>query len=47
VPLKNRKGDCIGAVGMTLPIQRETVEEMTARLLPALQEAARTLRPIL
>jgi IclR family pca regulon transcriptional regulator len=47
LPLKNRKGECIGAIGMTLPMLPETVEQMTARLLPALQEAARSLRPIL
>lgn len=47
LPLKNRKGECVGAIGMTLPIQRETVDEMTARLLPVLQETARSLRPLL
>jgi IclR family pca regulon transcriptional regulator len=47
LPLKNRKGECIGAVGMTLPMLPESVEQMTARLLPVLQETARSLRPIL
>jgi IclR family pca regulon transcriptional regulator len=47
LPLANRKGECVGAVGMTLPRLPETADEMVARLLPALQEAVRALRPIL
>ena len=47
LPLVNRKGECVGAVGMTLPRLPETADEMVTRLLPALQEAARALRPIL
>lgn len=47
VPLKNRKGDCVGAVGMTLPMQPLSRDETVARLLPPLQEAAQALRPIL
>jgi len=46
LPLKNRKGVCVGAVGMTLPMLPESVEQMIARLLPTLQEAARSLTPI-
>jgi IclR family pca regulon transcriptional regulator len=47
LPLKNRKGDCVGAIGMTLPVMIETVEAAVARVLPALQDAAQALRPIL
>jgi IclR family pca regulon transcriptional regulator len=47
LPLKNRKGECVGAVGMTLPMLPESADQMVARLLPVLQEAARSLRPIL
>jgi IclR family pca regulon transcriptional regulator len=47
VPLKNRKGDCVGAVGMTLPIQPLGREETIARMLPLLQDAAQSLRPLL
>lgn len=47
VALKNRKGVCVGAVGMTLPVTIETAEAAIGRVLPALQEAAQALRPIL
>jgi IclR family pca regulon transcriptional regulator len=47
LPLKNRKGACVGAVGMTLPMLAESVEQMIARLLPTLQDTARSLMPIL
>jgi IclR family transcriptional regulator, pca regulon regulatory protein len=47
VPLKDRKGDCKGAVGMTLQIQGMTREQTVARLLPLLQETAQLLRPLL
>ena len=47
VPLKDRKGDCKGAVGMTLQTQGMTREQTVARLLPLLQETAQLLRPLL
>lgn len=47
LPLKNRRGDCVGAIGMTLPMLIETVDAAVARVLPALQDAAQALRPIL
>jgi IclR family transcriptional regulator, pca regulon regulatory protein len=47
VPLKDRKGVCKGAVGMTLQTQGMTVEQTVARLLPVLQETAQLLRPLL
>jgi IclR family transcriptional regulator, pca regulon regulatory protein len=47
VALKDRKGDCKGAVGMTLQMQGMTREQTVARLLPLLQETAQLLRPLL
>src|SRR5258706_6056519 len=43
VALRDRKGECKGAVGMTMPIQPHSREQMVARMLPLLQEAAQAL----
>ena len=47
VALRDRKGECRGAIGMTMPIQPHRREQMIARMLPLLQEAAQALRPLL
>jgi IclR family pca regulon transcriptional regulator len=47
VPLKDRKGECKGAVGMTMQTQAMTVEQTVVRMLPLLQETAQSLRPLL
>lgn len=47
VVLKDRKGECKGAVGTTLPIQPQTREQMVERFVPLLQECALALRPLL
>lgn len=47
VALKDRKGACHGAIGATLPMQPYTRDEVIARLLPPLQEAAQALRQVL
>jgi IclR family pca regulon transcriptional regulator len=47
VPLKDRKGECKGAIGMTLQTQGMTAEQTVARMLPLLQETAQALRPLL
>lgn len=47
VALRDRKGECQGAVSMTMPMQPLGREETIARLLPLLQEAAQALRPLL
>jgi IclR family transcriptional regulator, pca regulon regulatory protein len=47
VPLKDRHGECIGAIGMTVPMQSLASEPMADALLQPLLEAARSLRPIL
>ncbi len=45
--LIDRHGDCKGAIGMTLQSQAYSVDDMTAKLLPLLREAAQSLRPLL
>jgi DNA-binding IclR family transcriptional regulator len=47
MPLKDRKGECKGAIGMTLQAQAYTTESMVEKLLPLLREAAQSLRPLL
>ena len=47
VPLKDRKGACHGALGIVLPVQRMSREQMIDTLLPTLREAANTLRPLI
>jgi IclR family pca regulon transcriptional regulator len=47
VALRDRRGECHGAIGMTMPTQPQTREQMVARMLPLLQEAAQALRPLL
>jgi IclR family pca regulon transcriptional regulator len=45
--LKDRKGECKGAIGMTVQSQVYTSEQMVEKLLPLLREAAQSLRPLL
>lgn len=47
VPLRDRRGECMGALSMTMPIQPLSRAQMVARLLPLLQETAQALRPLL
>ena len=47
VPIKDRKGETRGAIGMTLQTQSYTEAEKRARLLPALRDVAAELRPVL
>jgi IclR family transcriptional regulator, pca regulon regulatory protein len=47
VPLRDRRGECMGSLSMTMPIQPLSREQMVARLLPLLQETAQALRPLL
>ncbi|TMH31487.1 MAG: IclR family transcriptional regulator [Betaproteobacteria bacterium] len=47
VPLKDRKGECQGAIGMTLQMQPLTREQTIERMLPLLQETAQALRPLI
>lgn len=47
LPLKNRRGECKGAIGMTLQVQSYTNAGIEEKLLPLLREAAQALRPLL
>ncbi|HEU4457596.1 MAG TPA: IclR family transcriptional regulator C-terminal domain-containing protein [Methylibium sp.] len=47
VALKNRHGQCQGAVGVTLPIQPLTREQVIDRMLPLLNDVAQSLRPLI
>jgi IclR family pca regulon transcriptional regulator len=47
VALKDRKGVCRGAIGMTMPMQTEGRDQAIARLLPPLQETAQSLREVI
>ena len=47
LPLKDRKSECRGAIGMTLQAQAYSSESMVEKLLPLLREAATSLRPLL
>jgi IclR family pca regulon transcriptional regulator len=45
--LKDRKGECKGAIGMTVQQRSYSPEQIEGQLLPLLREAAQTLRPLL
>ncbi|NDY93049.1 IclR family transcriptional regulator domain-containing protein [Ideonella livida] len=45
--LRDRHGDCQGALGMTLQSAHWPAEQVEARLVPALLETAQTLRSVL
>jgi IclR family transcriptional regulator, pca regulon regulatory protein len=47
VALKDRRGSCRGAIGMTVLAASYTREQMRDKLLPLLREAAQSLRPLL
>ncbi len=47
VVLKDRKGECKGAVGTTLPMQPLSREQLIERFVPLLQDCALALRPLL
>jgi len=47
MPVKDRKGECVGAIGSTIPMQPFTREEMIARLLPRLTDTVQVLREVL
>ncbi|CAD5375130.1 IclR family transcriptional regulator [Rubrivivax sp. A210] len=47
VPLIDRHGACRGAIGTTIPSQAYSVEDLVAKLLPLLREAAQALRPLI
>jgi IclR family pca regulon transcriptional regulator len=47
VPVKDRKGECVGAIGMTVHLAGQTAAQLVETLLPPLRDAARSLRSIL
>ncbi len=47
VPLLDRRGQCQGALGMTLQVQAWSIEAVEDKLLPALRDTAMTLLPLL
>ena len=47
VPLLDRNNVVHGAISITMPINQESSEEATKRVLPVLQEAARGLRNLI
>lgn len=47
VALMDRRGQCVGAIGITVPSASYGPDEMRTRLLPLLQETVRMLRPLL
>ena len=47
VPLLDRNNVVHGAISMTMPMNREETDHALNRILPVLQEAARSLRPLL
>lgn len=47
VALKDRRGECKGAVGMTVQSQSYDAAQTVDKLLPLLREVAQTLRPLL
>ncbi len=44
VPLKDLRGDLMGALSVLMPIQGESSEAVVKRIVPVLQEAAQSLR---
>jgi len=47
VPLFDRHHSVQGAISITMPINQERAEDAVARVLPAMQEAARALRTLI
>ncbi|MFM2067489.1 MAG: hypothetical protein RLZZ584_2398 [Pseudomonadota bacterium] len=47
VGLRDRRGQCVAALGMTVPTPAQGLAGLTARLLPPLQDTAQLLRGIL
>jgi IclR family transcriptional regulator, pca regulon regulatory protein len=47
VPLRDRRGRCVAALGMTVQRVQWSAERIVTELLPALQATAQNLRPVL
>jgi IclR family pca regulon transcriptional regulator len=46
MPVKNLRGECVGAIGTTTPMQPMTREQMIDRLLPVLTATVQVLREL-
>ncbi|MDM0112830.1 IclR family transcriptional regulator C-terminal domain-containing protein [Variovorax sp. J22R133] len=44
VPLRDRRGDVVGALNVTMPMGHESTEDAVARVLPVLRETAQAMR---
>jgi IclR family transcriptional regulator, pca regulon regulatory protein len=47
VPLRDRRGRCVAAIGLTVQRVQWSAERIVTELLPALQATAQNLRPVL
>jgi IclR family pca regulon transcriptional regulator len=47
VAIRTRSAGVVGAIGISLPIEKESTERAVARALPLLQEAEYSLRTLL
>ncbi|MDB5886113.1 MAG: transcriptional regulator, IclR family, partial [Polaromonas sp.] len=47
VPLRDRNGQPVGALSVTMPIGFESTEDAAARVLPALNETAQAMRHLI
>ena len=47
VPLRDHKGRVLAALSVSMPIQNESTEDATARVLPLLKDVAQSLRQLL
>lgn len=47
VPLRNRHGEVIGALSITMPMGRESSDDAVARVLPVLSETAQAMRNLI
>jgi IclR family transcriptional regulator, pca regulon regulatory protein len=47
VALRDRRGRCVAAIGMTVQSLQWTPQRIVAQLLPALEETVQSLRPVL
>lgn len=47
VPLYDRHGDILGSLSVTMPMNHESSADAVARVLPVLQDTARSMRPVI
>ena len=47
MPLRDRHGELVGALNITMPMGHEGSEEAVARVLPVLRETAQAMRSLI